>query len=554
MLLMRIGNMSLAALTATLACAGLSFKASAAGSADAVAVQYHFAGATDLAANTNLDRARTIFTVPPGRHFEDLVLDRLAGVYWKALQLDPGDDAPALLRPMLNDLLQAESMGSFGGHDKSRMDFVLAARLEAKSAEAWQKRLETALHGQGEPLTVEGFSGRLWNRPGSNTLWLLRARDWIVAGRGQDLVPVRTEYLQNIKQDDRPGAVMKESWLSAEVDWPLLATWAPLSNCPLQLARTIVDVTAGGGRMHATAYVSYPEPVPWQSQPWRIPKELVSSPLSSFTASRDLAAFLRPNEALARLSSQPLTNQLFCWSLREMALLGYAAWPVTDATNSLRTLGALAPAVLNPILAARDHTQLVWRPKDDRLAWTHLQLTAPTLEPAHVESGDFLLAKLFALETKFVPASDQLWSEFAQRDDLVYYDWELTGLRLRQWRLLTELLPVFPPPTPQDLARHKAAEKNAKPSPLGNQILTPLVVTEAWLAELGSPVLENTVTEVTRTSPTELTVVRNSQFLFTGLELVLLSHWLADAPVGPIDYTLLPRAKITGPGMPPAHR
>jgi pyridoxine 5-phosphate synthase len=56
---------------------------------------------------------------------------------------------------------------------------------------------------------------------------------------------------------------------------------------------------------------------------------------------------------------------------------------------------------------------------------------------------------------------------------------------------------------------------------------------------------------VTRTSPTELTVVRNSQFLFTGLELVLLSHWLADAPVGPIDYNLLPQAKMSGPGLPP---
>jgi pyridoxine 5-phosphate synthase len=79
---------------------------------------------------------------------------------------------------------------------------------------------------------------------------------------------------------------------------------------------------------------------------------------------------------------------------------------------------------------------------------------------------------------------------------------------------------------------------------------TPLAVTEAWLAELSSLPLNNTVTEVTRTSPTELTVVRNSQFLFTGLELVLLSHWLADAPVGPIDYSLLPQAKMSGPGMP----
>ena len=554
MLLTRIGNILLAAHLATVACAGLSFKASAAGSADAVAVRYHFAGTTDLASNTNFDRARAIFSLPRSKQFTDLVLNRLARVYGKAFQFDAGGDAAALLRPLLDELLEGESMGSFGGHNKDRLNFVLAARLDDKSAEAWQKGLETALRGQGEPLAAEGFSGRRWNRPGNDAFWILRARGWIVAGRGEDLLSIRTEYLQGIKQDNRPGPVMKDSWLSAEVDWPLLATWAPLSKCPLQLARTIVDVSASGGRMRAKAYVTYPGAVPWQSQPWRIPKGLVSGPLSSFTASRDLAAFLSPNEALSRLSSQPLTNQLFCWALREMALQSYAAWPVRDATNTLRKLGATAPAILNPLLAARNHTQLAWTAKDDRLSWLRLPLTAPSLETAHDNSGEFLLAKLFPLDAKFVAASDQLWSEFEQGDDVVYYDWELTGLRLLQWRLLSELLPVLAPPPPQNVVRGGPTAPKPKPAAPANPIQTPLAVTELWLSELGTPVLDNTVTLVTRTSPSELTVARNSEFLFTGLELVLLSHWLADAPVGPIDSSLLPKAKITGPGLPPARK
>ena len=552
MLFMRIGNMFLTALSATLTCAGLLFNAGAAGGAEAVAIQYHFSGASDLAANTNFDRSKQIFNLPPSRHFVDLVLDRLTGIYANALQFAPGGDSAAQLRPMLGDLLQAESMGSFGGHDKARMDFVLAARLDEKGAAAWEKHLEAALHSSGEPLTAEGFSGRVWNRPGNNSLWILRARDWTVAGRGEDLLPVRTEYLQNIKQDNRPRPVMKGSWLSAEVDWPLLATWAPLSNCPLKLARTIVDVTASGGRMRVTAYVTYPEDLPWQAEPWRIPKGLVSSPLSSFTASRNLAALLNPIGALSRLSSQPLTNQLFCWALREMPLASYGAWPVMDATNIVRKLGAGAPAVFNPMLAASG-TALNWIPQANRLSWLRLPLTAPVLEPAHDKSGDFLLAKMFPMEPKFAKASDELWSQFEQRDDVVYYDWELTGLRLMQWRVLTELLPVFQPPATKDAARRQKAVQNAKPPAPGNTAQTPLAVTEGWLSILSTPVLGNTVTEVTRTSATELTVVRNSQFLFTGLELVLLSHWLADAPVGPLDYSLLPRAKMSGPGLPPAH-
>jgi len=544
---MRIGNMFLAA---ALVCAAFTFEANALGSGDAVAIQYSFAGAADLAGNTNFNQVKVAFGLPPAKHFQDLVLDRLAGVFWNALQFDASSNATALLRPLLNDLLQAESFGSFGGRDTNRMDFVLAARLEAKSAAAWQNNLETALHGKGEPLTAEGFSGQRWNRPGNNAIWILRARDWTVAGRGEGLLVVRTEYLRHIKQDNRPVPLKTEGWLHAAVDWPLLATWAPLSHCPLKLARTVVDVTASKGKLRATASVSYPEAVHWEAQPWRIPKGLVGSPFSSFTAARDLAPYLQSNDALSRLSNNPLAGQLFCWALRTMPLQSYAAWPVTDATNLMRKLGTEAPAVLNPILEARNHTQLSWRPKKDELYWNHLQLTGPTLQAAHDKSGDFLLAELFPTEAKEPPPPEQLWSELEGHDDLVYYDWEVTGLRLLQWRVLSELLPVFQPPSPAEAARRQKAAQNAKLSPLNNQPQTPTAITEAWLAALSLPPA-NTVTVVTRTSPTELTVKRNSQFLFTGLELVLLSHWLADAPVGPLDLSLLPMAKVSGPGLPP---
>ena len=540
--------MFLAVFLAASASALFPSETDALGSGDGVAIQYYFAGGDALAANTNFNQAKGFFNTPPVWHFQDFVLDRLAGVYWKALQFESGGGTAALLRPLLDDLLQVESVGSFGGRDANRMDFVLAARLDAKSAATWQKNLETALHGKGEPLTEEGFTGRRWDRPGGNSFWILRARDWTVTGRGEDLLPVRTEYLHNIKQDNRPAAVMKDSWLSASVDWPLLATWAPLAHCPLKLARTIVDVTASNGKMRATAYVSYPEAVPWESQPWRIPKKLVGSPLSSFTASQDLAPYLNSNETLARLSSNPLDSQLFCWALRSVPLQNYAAWAVNDATNVLEKLGAQAPALLNPILEARNHTQLSWMPKKNQLLWIHMQVTSATLEAAHDKSGDFLLASLFP-DPEHVPPSDQLWSQIEGRDDLVYYDWELTGLRLTQWRLLSEVLPVLPPPTLDDSAPRQKAAQKGKPLPISKQAQIALVVTEAWLAALNLPPA-NTVTEVTRTSPTELTVVRNSQFLFTGLELVLLSHWLADAPAGPLDYNLLPRPKMTGPGLP----
>jgi len=545
--------MFLAAFSPALAVAFLAGGAASAEPQGAVALQYHFAGMANLAGNTNFDRPRKMFSLPPARHFEDLVLDRLAGVYWNAFQFDPAVNSSEVLRPLLDDLLQVESLGSFGGSDKNRMDFVLAARLDDKHAQAWQKGLERALRGKGQPLTAEGFSGWTWNQPGNNAFWMIRARDWVLAGRGDDLQAVRADYLQQVRRDNQPHPAMKDSWLGAEVDWPLLATWAPLSKCPFKLARTIVDVTASNGRFHATAYVSYPDAVPWQSQPWRIPKDLVGGPLSSFVAAQDVEAFLAPDQTLSRLGGNPLTNQFFCWASREMALLSFVAWPVGDSTNALRKLGAEAPAALNPTLEALDHSQLKWLPNDTQLVWTRLPLTAPTLKAVRGQNGDFLVAKMFPMESKsnLVTPSDQLWSQFEGRDDLVYYGWELTGLRVRQWRLLAELLPIYPPLTRTQADQEQKAAKGAKSPQTGNDFLSPRYVTDAWLSELTHPFLDNTVTAVTRTSPTELTVVRSSPFLFTGFELVLLSHWLADAPMGPIDYHLLPQAKITGPGLSP---
>ena len=234
--------------------------------------------------------------------------------------------------------------------------------------------------------------------------------------------------------------------------------------------------------------------------------------------------------------------------------VGDLGWPF--GTNTLRKLGTEAPAVLDPVLQARDHTQLTWMPNNTQLIWARKQLTAPILTAARGQNGDFLVAKVFPMEggaSNHTAPPDQLWSVFEGRDDLVYYGWELTAMRVMQWRLLTEMFPIYPPPTHTQIEREQKAVNAAKSPQPGNGPLSPLAVTDTWLSELSNPFMDNTVTVVTRTSPTELTVVRTSPFLFTGLSWFLISHWLADAPMGPVDYRLLPQAKMTGPGVPRPH-
>ena len=69
---------------------------------DAVAIQYHFAGAANLSGDTNFDTAREIFKAPTSTNFETFVLNRLARVFWEDLKLDPQGKPVELLGPILD--------------------------------------------------------------------------------------------------------------------------------------------------------------------------------------------------------------------------------------------------------------------------------------------------------------------------------------------------------------------------------------------------------------------------------------------------------------------
>ena len=115
------------------------------------------------------------------------------------------------------------------------------------------------------------------------------------------------------------------------------------------------------------------------------------------------------------------------------------------------------------------------------------------------------------------PPPPGLFEQLKGRSNVAYYDWEYTGLipgsavesRLKHWQTIYQLY---------DIVHGFTVSRVNAPS-------------QQWLLEV-SPLLGNTSTEITATSPTEMTLVRNSQSGFTGFELVSLLRWL-DSPSFP---------------------
>ena len=237
-----------------------------------------------------------------------------------------------------------------------------------------------------------------------------------------------------------------------------------------------------------------------------------------------------------------------------MPFQSYMAWPVPNGTNEIRRLATELPVTLGPKLKALNDSSLRFNPAQNLIIWSSplLKMTAPSLDVARSDGQSYLVAELFPLPQKVVPPPGELFAQFNRRDDIVYYDWETTGRRLEAWRLLTELLPIIHRMSMDEAVQERKAFEATTNSPKSERYRPPYIIADNWLAGVAAHLTGDTTTEVAKTGPAELTIKRRSPFLFTSIELELLTHWLAHAPaVGHIDpYLLPPKAKVTGPGMP----
>ncbi len=477
-----------------------------------VAAQFHCAGSARLTGNTNLVVLNKILALPSTAGFRNLVLQNISGLLANGLSLGTNAPTASLIEPLLSDVLKTESLGSFGGSASNPLGFVLALRLDAKGAQLWQDNLAKALGGPGVKFAAEEFNGWRWNRGASNSLWIVPARGWLLAGRGDEFLPLQVEYLEQVKRQGRPAPPLQTNWLEADVDWARFASWLPDWSHLLRSARIKITVTPKMEILHTAAQVIYPEAIAWKSDSWQIPTNLVRSPLTSFTAGQNIAAFLNPGPILSQVGRSLLTNQFCAWVKGQMPFQTYAAWPVADAANVLEKLSKEASAAFNADLKQFNGSELVWQADEKRLFMSNLGMVAPDLTVAQDRGRQYLLATMFPLSSKDPPAPDELLNQVNGHTNLVYYDWELTGPRLQEWRLLGRILLTRMGVKTHEMKAAKGIE-------------------ERWLAGL-RPLVGNTVTEITNVAPNELSVVRNSPVGFTGIEIFLLSDWLGSAGFG----------------------
>jgi hypothetical protein len=269
-----------------------------------------------------------------------------------------------------------------------------------------------------------------------------------------------------------------------------------------------------------TARLNYPEAVRWNSTPWLIPAEIIKGPIISVTAGQNVAAFLNLSPAFARLDGNPLTNQFCEWALDQMPFLTTMTWPEADAPTAFQKLSSEAPPAFNVALKAFNGAELVWQTNQGRLVLQNLRVINPNIGAVRTAGGeDYLLLSLFPRVPMDRPPPIDLSKEIISQTNLVYYDWEVTGSRLQEWRMLGRMLL-----TPWHVASDEELEARQ--------------VEDKWFMDLRL-LAGNARTRITRVSPTELSFERTAPLGFTGIEMFLLSDRISTLGVLP-DSSLPP--------------
>jgi hypothetical protein len=171
--------------------------------------------------------------------------------------------------------------------------------------------------------------------------------------------------------------------------------------------------------------------------------------------------------------------------------------------------------------------KVLWVSNKAEIIVQGLPAAVPSLRPARDKDNQYLFMGMFPLSPKTNPPPPELFGQVLGRKNLVYYDWEFTPERLLQSKQFYQMYYI-------GNGLHLPGEK---------------FPTQPWMVKISSNLTE-TATEITVTSPTELTLVRKSRLGFTGFELAGLMSWI-ESPHFPLQYELPPKR---GTIRPPVQR
>ena len=463
--------------------------------ANAATFSWRFAGLKAVRDNKDLVTWREATALPQFAGFQSNLVQRVAVSLAKPLSQGGANETniAKALKPIAEDLVAYPTVYELNEQGGSNT-WTLAIQIPNDRHTLWQSSWAT-IEKNGKT------QGAKLNREGN----------WTTLGNGSSKA-----VLDRAKQ-------ATTDVLEINGDALLLNKFVP----NLKPSHAELKVTPRGKGLRAEGKALFEQDLPFKITPWEIPTNTIREPLIGFTAIQGV------RDRLARLDAfknHPAPNQIFLWNDRISFFAVYAAAKVDNPRAFIKdvALGLNIPELNKKIFG-----NFEFDTNHYGLYLTGLPIAVPFLRPAHSNDANFVYLGTMPTATwtsNAMPA--ELAHEVASRTNLVYYDWELGHARLTQIRPMSQIAAM---------AARKPVRTFSDPA-------------NKWLVAAENK-FGNTITEISKTGPRELSLVRSSDSGLSAIELFTFVQWVAGPPSETPPHTgakPAPAPKFPTPGAPPA--
>ncbi len=479
-------------------------------------LRWSFIGTKQLAEKKELNVFRTVRELPETAAWRDAaagnLAERAAKRYTKGANTNAVGQIAEVIKPLLVDLAAVESrfqMDATGGEDA---DWMLALKLDDKRHADWGKSLMELTRHSGMQGAASDKTSWVATRD-KYKISFSRAKDWTVIEGGFAASDSKASKEFRASLNKRAG----KNVLDALINTPLLAKiWdAPqLAHYP----RFTLRSEPRGDGLQSELLLEYPSDLGIKSEKWNVPAKIINEPIIGFTAIQGVQKKLESLEKFKALGAEKTPNQIFFWSQGispfSVAVAGEVKNPGQVVTNAARVVERMRLPTGDAQLATN-------RPA---LLWMGLPIVVPYVQPAAEPHDSFVTLGLFpVVGQSHKPAPPELLRELNKKN-LVYYDWEITSSRLRQFIPIWQMYHVV---GQRYLPHNKSASANFLQALKGN--------------------VGNTVTAGTLEKENRIKFIRQSHLGFNALELVSLAHLLDSADLVEIEAGQQRRPKVPAP-------
>ncbi len=486
-------------------------------------LKLHFAGIETLTKREDAKTLKAIWSQKETRELRTEVLGKLA----KHLATLSGANS-SQFKYILSDLGLGETVLKVTTGDKGPNISLMATMSNTRGKE-WIKQLKQVAQRAGATLQEQqqaGTTGWRVDFKEGRSLGFGYVDGWMLVGIGKATFKPLKQAARKIYNEGRAISADTENDLTIEVQAAALP--AIIKNQLPSSANSIrITSKLKKDNFFTKAVIELSKEIPNKIENWEIPTRTITEPLASFTASRGIGLSIA-QEVLQPLQLKPTNNQFFAWSQGRTKFQSFFAVKVADPKTEIATLAKRISDFKKTGSDGENYIgNVVHDPKKPSVTWGNVPLFAPYLTKGNSDDKGYVVGGVFPPDPIKKPIPKELLSEFINKENLIYYNWEITGQRLAKWNLLIQFAAILSDRREQLVNKTK-----------GISFITSLY-----------PKLGNTITDATLSS-NKLTITRKSQLGLSALEIALATRWL-DNPQFPkltLEWpkpTDIPKAKPT---------